>query len=472
MKLGLSRPRKIGVLALVAAIYAMVAGGPFGLEEIVAGSGYGGAILVLCLTPLLWAVPTTLMVSELASALPETGGFYVWVRRALGPFWGFQECWLSFAGSIFDMALYPILFSAYLTHLVPALGRGVLPFAIGALMILFCVLLNMLGTRAVGDSSVVLVLFLLAPFAFLIARAIGLTELVGPHAVPVVAPAAFTRTDALGGILIAMWNYMGWDNASTIAGDVRNARRAYSRAMLLSLVLVVATYIAPILAMAHARIPLSSWETGSWVNLAALLGGPRLAFFMTAAALAAALTTFNALVLSLSRLPYAMARDGFLPRAFARENRFGAPWVAIVLCACFWTGAMVLGFERTVMLDVLLTGLSILLEFAALIALRIKEPELKRAYRVPGGAAGLVLVTAPPAALIVIACVRNHSEHIGPFNALTVGVGLVLLGAALYFSGSARRAEALGAEAEQSVDLHQSMDAGQSVDAGKSVDAD
>ena len=378
-----SSPRKIGLFALIAATYAMVAGGPFGLEEIVAGNGYSRAILILCLTPLLWAVPTALMVSELASALPETGGFYVWVRRALGPFWGFQESWLSFAGSIFDMAIYPILFAAYLAHLVPALGQGRIPFAIGALMILACVVMNLFGTRVVGESSIVFVLFLLAPFAFLIWR--------GMASPPLAAPApALTHTDALGGILIAMWNYMGWDNASTIAGDVRNAPRTYSRAMLITLVLVVATYIAPILAVAHAHVPLSAWETGSWVTLAALFGGPRLALFMTAAALAAALSTFNALVLSLSRLPYAMARDGFLPHVFARENRRGAPWVAIVVCALFWTCATGLGFERTVMLDVLLTGLSILLEFAALIALRIHEPDLPRPFRIAGGTIGLV----------------------------------------------------------------------------------
>ena len=431
------------MLALVAAIYAMVAGGPFGLEEIVAGNGYGGAVLILCLTPLLWAVPTTLMVSELASALPETGGFYIWVRRALGPFWGFQECWLSFVGSIFDMALYPILFAAYLAHLVPRLGQGRLPFLIGALMVLICVLLNMLGTHAVGDSSILLVLFLLAPFAFLIARSIA-----GAHPPTAAAPAAVPHTDALGGILIAMWNYMGWDNASTIAGDVRHAHRTYSRAMLLSLVLVTASYIAPIVAVAHARVPSLAWETGSWVNFALLLGGPGLAFFTTAAALVAALTTFNALVLSLSRLPYAMARDGFLPGVFARTNRFGAPWVAVIVCACFWTGALALGFERTLMLDVLLTGFSILLEFAALIALRIKEPALPRTFRVPGGGAGLLLVTAPPAILIAIACVRNHGEHIGPFNALTAGVGLVLLGAVLYFASRARRTAAQTADSE------------------------
>jgi amino acid transporter len=435
-----SAPRKIGLLALIAATYAMVAGGPFGLEEIVAHNGYSRAILILCLTPLLWAVPSALMVSELASALPETGGFYVWVRRALGPFWGFQESWLSFAGSIFDMALYPILFAAYLAHLVPALGQGSTPFLIGALMILACVVMNLCGTRFVGESSIVFVLFLLAPFAFLIWHGMIWHGMATP---PLDARApALTHTDALGGILIAMWNYMGWDNASTIAGDVQNAPRTYSRAMLISLVVVVATYIAPILAVAHARVPLSAWETGSWVTLAARFGGQRLALFMTAAALAAALSTFNALVLSLSRLPYAMARDGFLPHDFARENRHGAPWIAIVVCALCWACAMGLGFERTVMLDVLLTGLSILLEFAALISLRIHEPDLPRPFRVAGGTLGLVLVSAPPAILIVLSCARNRAERIGSINALTVGAAIVLLGVIVYFLGPRRRTTA------------------------------
>ncbi len=424
--------RKIGLLALVAATYAMVAGGPFGLEQIVADNGYSGAILILCITPILWAVPTTLMVSELASALPQTGGFYIWVRRALGPFWGFQESWLTFTGSIFDMAIYPILFAAYLAHLVPALGQGRIPLVVGVLMIAVCVLMNLFGTNFVGQGTVVFVVLLLAPFAFLIWYGLAL-----PH--PTLAPPALTKTDLMGGLLIAMWNYMGWDNASTIAGDVKNARRTYSRAMLVSVVLVVITYIAPILAVAHAGLPLSAWETGSWVTIAGSLGGQRLALCMTAAGVLAAFATFNALVLSLSRLPYAMARDGFLPKSFAKENRRGAPWVAILVCSFFWALAMGLGFERTVMLDVLLTGLSILLEFAALIALRIREPHLPRPFRVAGGRAGLVLLAAPPAILIVIACARNHAERIGSINALIVGVVIVLLGVIFYFLGNRPR---------------------------------
>src|SRR5689334_11088551 len=109
---------------LVAATYFMVSGGPYGLEELVAAAGYQGALVALVVTPLVWSLPTTLMIGELAAALPEEGGYYAWVRRALGPFWGFQEAWLSLAASIFDMALYPTIFTLYLGRLWPPLGQG------------------------------------------------------------------------------------------------------------------------------------------------------------------------------------------------------------------------------------------------------------------------------------------------------------------------------------------------------------
>src|SRR5262249_15468385 len=112
---GRSSPaRKVTLLGLIAATYFMVAGGPYGLENVVQQAGYLWAVAALLVIPFVWSLPTALMVSELASAIPEEGGYYVWVRRALGPFWGFQEAWLSLAASVFDMAIYPILFVTYL----------------------------------------------------------------------------------------------------------------------------------------------------------------------------------------------------------------------------------------------------------------------------------------------------------------------------------------------------------------------
>ena len=79
----------------------MVSGGTYGTEDIVHGAGYGRAILILLLTPILWSLPTAFMIGELSSALPYEGGYYAWVRRAMGNFWGFQEAWLSLVASHF-----------------------------------------------------------------------------------------------------------------------------------------------------------------------------------------------------------------------------------------------------------------------------------------------------------------------------------------------------------------------------------
>ena len=105
---------KMRLLPLIAATYFMVSGGPYGIEDILGGAGYGWAIAILLVLPILWSLPTALMIGELASAIPAEGGFYIWVRRALGPFWGYQESWLSLSASIFDMALYPAIFVLYL----------------------------------------------------------------------------------------------------------------------------------------------------------------------------------------------------------------------------------------------------------------------------------------------------------------------------------------------------------------------
>ena len=116
--------RKMRFLPLIAATYFMVSGGPYGIEDILGGAGFAKAIVILLLLPILWSLPTALMIGELASAIPAEGGFYIWVRRALGPFWGYQEGWLSLSASIFDMAIYPAIFVLYLGKFNPALTAG------------------------------------------------------------------------------------------------------------------------------------------------------------------------------------------------------------------------------------------------------------------------------------------------------------------------------------------------------------
>src|SRR6202011_5104538 len=93
-----------------------------------------------------------------------------------------------------------------------------------------------------------------------------------------------------------------------------------------------------------------------------------------------------------SRLPLAMARDGMLPKVFAKTSaKTNAPWVAILVCATGWGLCLGLGFKRLVTLDIMLYGASLMLEFVTLVALRIREPDLKREFKVPGGLAGRIL---------------------------------------------------------------------------------
>ncbi|MGH9715762.1 MAG: APC family permease [Candidatus Acidiferrales bacterium] len=423
-----STPAKLTLLPMIAATYFIVAGGPYGLEDIVHKTGYRSTLLILLLTPLLWSVPTAMMVSELATSIPEEGGFYIWVRRGLGPFWGYQETWLSLAGSIFEMAIYPNLFVDYIGQLAPSLVAGHRALALGFGMIALCTIWNLVGSRAVGNGSIFLNILLLSPFAVLIGFALLHSHPGIPRATPL------HHADLLGGILIAMWNYMGWDNMSTIAGEVDRPQRIYSRTMLYTLLLVIGTYFAPVAAVAFTGLDPNAWVTGGWVDVGRFFGGEALAVAITAAGVIGAIGTFGGLMMSFTRLPSVMAEDGFLPKIFTRESsRTGTPWVSVIACAVFWALCFPLGFEHSLLLDVLLTGLSILLEFWALAALRIREPNMPRPYRVPGGLFGAIAISVPPMALVIATLVRNSDELVGNISQLVIAIAIIAAGAALYY---------------------------------------
>jgi len=428
---GLKSVAKISVVPMIAATYFMVAGGPYGLEDIVQKTGYAATLLILVITPLLWSLPTAMMVSELATAIPEEGGFYIWVRRGMGRFWGFQETWLTLAGSVFEMALYPNLCVDYIGQFMPGLVAGHRGLILGFAMIVLCTAWNVLGVRSVGEGSVWLNVALLAPFVALTILALGSGKFGGGAGA---APVPLRHADLLGGVLIAMWNYMGWDNLSTIAGEVEKPQRTYSRAMFGAVLLVVVSYLVPVGAIARTGIDPNRWTTGGWVDIGQIVGGETLAIAIALAGVIGAIGSFGALMLSFTRLPLVMAEDGFLPRIFARRDaRTGAPWVAILACAILWAICFPLGFEKSLILDVLLTGLSILLEFWALVALRVREPELARPFRVPGGMAGAVAIGVPPLALMIAAFARNRTELVGSTNELVIGFAVIAAGAGLYF---------------------------------------
>ena len=424
-----TKAAKLTLWPLVAATFFMVSGGTYGTEAIVSGAGYGHGILILLFLPVLWCLPTAFMIGELSSALPEEGGYYAWVRRGLGNFWGFQEAWLSLTASIFDMAIYPTLFVFYLKQMSPWFGIGHNGVYAGLFVVATCAALNLAGIRVVGITSLWLFFLLSAPFAFIVVLApFKLGAMAEPH-----AAGAGTGLGLLGGVLVAMWNYMGWDNASTIAQEVEKPQRTYPKAMIAAVVLVSLTYIVPFAAVYFTGTPASSFaEDGSWATIAGSLGGKIfgfewLRFAIVLGGMMSAFGMFNALVMSYSRLPLAMARDGMLPKFFAKTSkRTDAPWVAILVCASLWAICLALDFKKLVTLDIMLYGAALMLEFVTLVVLRVREPELKREFRVPGGLAGAITCGIFPLLLLSLALVESGSESVLGMNGLVFG-GLIIL---------------------------------------------
>ena len=413
----------------------MVSGGTYGTEGIIHGAGYGHGILILLFLPVLWCLPTAFMIGELSSALPQEGGYYAWVRRGLGNLWGFQEAWLSLAASIFDMAIYPTLFVFYLKQMSPWFGLGNHGIYAGLFVVATCALLNLAGIRVVGIASLWLFFLLSVPFILIVVMTpLKIGALAEAHAAP-----AATGLGLLGGVLVAMWNYMGWDNASTIAQEVERPQRTYPKAMIAAVVLVALTYVLPFLAVYLMGIPSSVFGgDGSWAAVAGAVGGKVmgfewLRFLIVLGGMMSAFGMFNALVLSYSRLPLAMARDGMLPRFFGKMSaRTQAPWVAIIFCATCWALCLGLGFKRLVTLDIMLYGISLMLEFVTLVALRIREPGLKREFRVPGGLTGTILAGVFPLLLLSLAMVESEHESVFGMNGLAFGALIIVSGFMVY----------------------------------------
>ena len=441
------RPRAAGkmrLLPLIGATYFMVSGGPYGLEDILGDAGYGRALLLLLLIPLVWSLPTSLMVGELASALPEEGGYYCWVRRALGGFWGFQEAWLSLAASIFDMAIYPVTFVLYLSRVAPSLTAGSRGTLWALAVVVACAAWNLRGAKAVGEGSVAMFAALLAPFVVLVGA--GLWKGLFSHApeLPAQTLAAHLRhsltllrapvaaPSLAGAVSVTLWNYMGWDNASTVAQEVDNPQRNYPRAMLISAALVAITYILPLLAVALAGVPADQFSTGAWTDAARTIVGPGLALAVVLGGTLNGAGMFNALMLSYARVPYALAKDGLLPKFLTRVTSAGVPWPSVLVCAVAWALALRLSFERLISIDLVLYGASLILEFIALVVLRLREPALARPFRIPGGLWAAIAAGAGPALLIAFALYAARDERVGPLPALGFAALVAVAGPLAY----------------------------------------
>jgi amino acid transporter len=418
--------RELGLVPLAAVVFFNVSGGPYGIEDVVPSFGPGLALGLLLLTPLVWSLPVSLVMSELASAMPDEGGYVAWVRRAFGPFWSFQVGWWSWLDSFVDVAIYPALFVEYAKFWHPEITsreRWLLALA----FIVLLTALNVLGVRPVGRAAVALALAALLPVAALAVAGVW-TVRVAPWT-PFLAERQSLGAGLGLGLAVVMWNYGGWDTPSTTLGETRRPERAFRAALMLTLPVVVAGYVLPMtVALASGTSEWTTWSTGSLPRIAAAVGGPWLGHAVALGAVLSTAGLFMSLVLTNSRLPFVLARDHLMPAAFGRVHaRFGTPWVAIVASAAVYAAFAAFSFRELIILNVWLYSLSLLVELAAFVRLRIAEPALQRPWRVPGGAPGMILAAALPTAFALFAMANAGASN------TAAGILVALTGPAIYW---------------------------------------
>ena len=410
-----------------------VSGGAYSLEQLVSSTGAGLALVILAVVPVVWSIPEVLIVGELASAIPEEGGYYRWVHRAFGEFWAFQNGWWTWLYSLVDMAIYPVLLNTYLAYFVPDLSRPV-KWIIALAMIWGATTLNLLGVSRVGRASIVAGSFVLVAFGLL---AIGsIPHITHSPLIPLVAPGRDVTSTLGVGLSIALWNYVGWDNASTVEGEIVDASRNYPRALWRALPLVAVAYLIPLTTTLGATT-LGQWHEGGWPDIArAAVGGNAgrvIAVLIAVGGVVSAIALFNALLMAYSRIPFAMAVDGLLPRSVERVNGHGVPRNAVLISAVFYSIFALAPFGELVVADVVLYSLALFLEFAALIHFRQREPDLRGDFRIPTGTAGVIFLASLPVAVLLLVIVLGVRDGTYALPALAGALFGVLLGPVIYW---------------------------------------
>ena len=433
----------LSLLGVASISYFSVSGGPFGLEVAIGTAGPVYVIASILTLVLIWSVPCALMTAELSSALPSRGGYIHWVDRGLGERFGTITGLCAVFNQAVDSSTYPAIFCDYLVFTLQRyFGQPTLSalarFATSAALVLSVCGLNMRGISLAARASVVLAVFSLAPFAVMLLLAAFTTGSAVPAPPTPPADAASVlfpggaRPDFLLLLSLAMWTTSGFDAVSLVSSDVPKGKRSIPKALGLSLCMMLAATLLPLLACCSEAVAgpqkWSSWKLGAFAVAAERVGGVPLGAWMCLAAMCSSAGLLNAFMCTSARSVQAMACKGFLPATLRKEiGPERTPGAALLLTSTCILCLLSLPFSQLIELDMSLYACSLSMELLSLLRLRWTEPELRRPYRVPLGRIALCLMCTPPlllCGLVVSMSLRNPAMR-GSW-AVALGIGAML----------------------------------------------
>ncbi|MGC8759390.1 MAG: APC family permease [Bryobacteraceae bacterium] len=450
--------RELGVWGAASIVVGTVIGSGIFLvpRKMVLETGSAELVFAVWVFGGLLSLAGALTYAELASMMPEAGGEYNYLKAAYGPFWGFlygwTQMWVAKSGSIATLATG---FFYYLANFRPELERTafVIPLPLGAggapldvsagqLLAIGVILalgwLNWFGIRVGGGVQVTVTVLKVLLIGWIIG--VGLASPSAPHAGAALTGARGGVAGFFAALVAALWAYDGWNNLSMVASEVKSPQRNLPRALIFGTGAVMAIYL--LTNVAYFRV-LSPEEVAGSDRVAAVMMqraiGPWGASLVSIAAMISIFAALNGSILSGSRVPYAMARDGYFFRRFsAVHERHAAPGFSILALSA-WSAVLVLSgrYDQLVTLVIFPSWILYGMAGAAVLVLRRKLPELPRPYRTLGYPAIPVLFVGVAGFLTVQTLLHSARESL-------LGLGLILCGLPFYLFWNRQRRAASG----------------------------
>ena len=332
----------------------------------------------------VYALMGAMTMAELATAIPKSGGQYVYARRALGEYAGFVVGWTDWLSSAASIAAVAIALGELVGGIAPSLATGGTAIAIGVVLVFTA--MHWIGVKT-GDIATQIwgVVKVTALFAVAVAC------LFAPGAEPARAQALALPTGmALAGALVlafqsVIYTYDGWTGYTYFGGEVKDARQI-PRAMALGVVSVMVVYLALNWSFLHVLgVQGMAGEKFAARSAAIAVFGAAGERIVSAVLLLSLLGAVSALIMLTARVPFALAEDGLLPRGAARVNKGGTPDVSLLLTAGVVLLLISTGtFGSVLALAAFFFVLQYATSFTALFVLRKREPDLERPYRAIG----------------------------------------------------------------------------------------
>ncbi|MCH8867799.1 MAG: APC family permease [Proteobacteria bacterium] len=410
----------LSTFTVVFMIFCLCAAGAYGIEEMIPAAGPGLTLVMLMVLPFVWSTPLGLVASELGSAIPEEGGFYKWVQRACGEFWGFQAGWWRTISIYFDNTIYVVLAGSYTASVIDL--TPVEEYLFKASIIVCFTYINLRGIKDVGAVSTVISILVMIAFAMV--AVFGFANWQSNPFVPFIPPDQTLFQSIGAGIAIGIWMYSGYESMSTMAGELKDPQ-VIPKATLITVPLIMAVYILPTMGGLASIGSWSDWATEGGLSYSDVVAAyvPALGIVFVVVAVLANFSLFNTYITSGSRGFFALAEDNLAPKVLVKCSKDrGVPYIAVLSLGVFALFACMFPFEVIVVVDVILFISAYILIFISACILRIREPDLKRPFKVPLGTKGFIAMCIPPVLIAFLALFINGTDYfVGGMFALLSG---------------------------------------------------